>query len=40
MRANTLAAVADTHDDPLVVGDFAVLENELQTVLKTSKMCG
>ena len=32
---NTWAAFAGTSDDALVVGDFAVLENELQTVLKT-----
>jgi Domain of Unknown Function (DUF1259) len=32
---NTWAAFAGTPDDALVVGDFAVLESELQTVLKT-----
>jgi Domain of Unknown Function (DUF1259) len=35
MGINTWAAFAGTSDDALVVGDFAVLENELQTVLKT-----
>jgi hypothetical protein len=35
MGVNTWAAFAGTSDDALVVGDFAVLENELQTVLKT-----
>jgi Domain of Unknown Function (DUF1259) len=35
MGVNTWAAFAGTPDDALVVGDFAVLENELQTVLKT-----
>jgi hypothetical protein len=35
MGVNTWAAFAGTPDDALVVGDFAVLEGELQTVLKT-----
>jgi uncharacterized protein DUF1259 len=35
MGVNTWAAFAGTSDDALVVGDFAVLENELQTVLRT-----
>ncbi len=35
MGVNTWAAFAGTLDDVLVVGDFAVLENELQTVLRT-----
>jgi hypothetical protein len=35
MGVNTWAAFAGTSDDALVVGDFAVLENELQTILKT-----
>ena len=35
MGVNTWTAFAGTSDDALVVGDFAVLENELQTVLKT-----
>jgi Domain of Unknown Function (DUF1259) len=35
MGINTWAAFAGTSDEALVVGDFAVLENELQTVLKT-----
>jgi hypothetical protein len=35
MGVNTWAAFAGTPDDALVVGDFAVLENELPTVLKT-----
>jgi len=35
MGVNTWAAFAGTADDALVVGDFAVLENELQTVLRT-----
>jgi uncharacterized protein DUF1259 len=35
MGVNTWAAFAGTADDALVVGDFAVLENELQAVLKT-----
>ena len=35
MGVNTWAAFAGTSDGALVVGDFAVLENELQTVLKT-----
>ena len=34
MGVNTWAAFAGTPYDALVVGDFAVLENELQTVLK------
>ena len=35
LGVNTWAAFAGTLDDALVVGDFAVLENELQTVLRT-----
>src|SRR5467141_157090 len=35
MGVNTWAAFAGTPDDALVVGDFVMLENELQTVLKT-----
>jgi Domain of Unknown Function (DUF1259) len=35
MGVNTWAAFARTPDDALAVGDFAVLEKELQTVLKT-----
>jgi hypothetical protein len=35
LGVNTWAGFAGTPDDALVVGDFAVLENELQTVLKT-----
>ena len=35
MGVNTWAAFAGTADDAPVVGDFAVLENELQTVLRT-----
>src|SRR5262245_28508664 len=35
MGVNTWAAFAGTQEDALVAGDFAVLENELQTVLKT-----
>jgi hypothetical protein len=35
MGVNTWAAFAGTQDDALVVGDFAVLETELQAVLKT-----
>jgi hypothetical protein len=35
MGVNTWAAFAGTPDDAFVAGDFAVLENELQTVLKT-----
>jgi hypothetical protein len=35
MGVNTWAAFAGTQDDALVVGNFAILENELQTVLKT-----
>jgi hypothetical protein len=35
MGVNTWAAFGGTPDDALVVGDFAVLEGELQTVLKT-----
>src|SRR6266478_5280391 len=35
MGVNTWAAFAGTSDDALVVGDFDMLENELQTVLKT-----
>ena len=35
MGANTWAAFAGTPDDALVLGDFAVLEGELQLVLKT-----
>jgi hypothetical protein len=34
MGVNTWAAFAGTPDDALVVGDFAVLDGELQTVLK------
>jgi Domain of Unknown Function (DUF1259) len=40
MGVNTWAAFAGTADDALVVGDFAVLENELQTVLKTLRSNG
>jgi Domain of Unknown Function (DUF1259) len=35
MGVNTWAAFAGTSDDALVVGDFVMLENELQRVLKT-----
>ena len=35
MGVNTWAGFAGSPDDALVVGDFAVLENELQGVLKT-----
>jgi Domain of Unknown Function (DUF1259) len=35
MGVNTWAAFAGAPDDALVLGDFAVLESELQTVLKT-----
>jgi hypothetical protein len=35
MGVNTWAAFAGTSDDALVVGDFVMLESELQTVLKT-----
>jgi len=35
LGVNTWAGFAGTPDDALVVGDFAVLEKELQTVLKT-----
>ena len=35
LGVNTWAGFAGTPDDALVVGDFAVLENELQAVLKT-----
>jgi hypothetical protein len=35
MGIDTWAAFAGTSDDALVVGDFVMLENELQTVLKT-----
>jgi hypothetical protein len=35
MGINTWAAFAGTSDDALVVGDFVMLENELQKVLKT-----
>ena len=35
MGVNTWAGFAGTPDDAVVVGDFAVLENELQAVLKT-----
>jgi hypothetical protein len=35
MGVNTWAAFAGAPEDALVVGDFAVLETELQTVLKT-----
>jgi hypothetical protein len=35
MGVNTWAAFAGTPDDALVVGDFVMLETELQTVLKT-----
>jgi hypothetical protein len=35
LGVNTWAAFSGTPDNALVVGDFAVLENELQTVLKT-----
>jgi hypothetical protein len=34
MGVNTWAAFAGIPDDALVVGDFAVLEGELQTVLR------
>jgi hypothetical protein len=35
MGVNTWAGFAGPTDDALVVGDFAVLENQLQAVLKT-----
>jgi hypothetical protein len=35
MGINTWAAFAGTSDDALVAGDFVMLENEVQTVLKT-----
>src|SRR5262249_46226365 len=34
MGVNTWAAFAGTPDDAVVLGDFAVLDGELQTVLK------
>ena len=40
MGVNTWAAFAGTSDDALVVGDFVMLENELQTVLKTLRSNG
>jgi hypothetical protein len=40
MGVNTWAAFAGTPDDALVVGDFAVLEGELQLVLKTLRGAG
>jgi hypothetical protein len=40
MGINTWAAFAGTSDDALVVGDFVMLENELQTVLKTLREKG
>jgi hypothetical protein len=40
MGINTWAAFAGTSDDALVVGDFVMLENELQTVLKTLRSNG
>jgi uncharacterized protein DUF1259 len=38
MGVNTWAAFQGTPDDALVVGDFAVLENELQAVLKALRI--
>ena len=40
MGVNTWAAFAGTPDDAVVLGDFAVLENELQAVLKTLRHHG
>src|SRR5258708_1017618 len=40
MGVNTWAAFAGTSDDALVVGDFVMLENELQTVLKALRSNG
>jgi hypothetical protein len=40
MGVNTWAAFAGTPDDALVVGDFVMLENELQKVLKTLRSNG
>ena len=40
MGVNTWAAFAGTSDDAIVVGDFAVWESELQTVLKTLRGAG
>jgi hypothetical protein len=40
MGVNTWAAFAGTPENAVVLGDFAVLENELQTVLKTLRHNG
>ena len=40
MGVNTWAAFAGTPDDAIVVGDFVMLESELQTVLKTLREKG
>ena len=40
MGVNTWAAFAGSDDDAVVAGDFAVLEDELQTVLKTLRHAG
>jgi hypothetical protein len=40
MGVNTWAAFAGTSEDALVVGDFVMLENELQTILKTLRSKG
>lgn len=40
MGVNTWAAFAGTDDQAVVDGDFAMLESELQTVLKTMRAEG
>jgi Domain of Unknown Function (DUF1259) len=40
MGVNTFAAFAGTNDNALVYGDFAVLESELQSVLRTLRQGG
>ena len=39
MGVNTWAAFAGTDDNAVVDGDFAVLEDELQPVLKSLRAC-
>ena len=40
MGVNTWAAIAGTDDEAVVDGDFAMSENELQTVLKAMRKEG
>ena len=40
MGVNTWAAFAGSDEDAVVAGDFAMLEDELQTILKTMRAQG